>query len=93
MSNTIELDLTNPDLAPLKDKQPGETCDLKGVTVEVTANDGKTLSGNITEAELGDDYSDDESSEGDKSAADDSSDGAEKPIAVVALGIGKKKPM
>jgi hypothetical protein len=56
MANKITLDLSNPALADLKDKQPGDTCDLKSLTVEVTANDGKQLSGDITEAELGDEY-------------------------------------
>jgi hypothetical protein len=81
--NQISLDLANPDLAPLAKKKAGEECTLSEVTIVVTANDGETLTGDIVEAELGEDYGEDYESEekpGEKG----------KPIAVIAIGVGKK---
>lgn len=91
--NDISLDLSNPDLAPLKDKQPGDECQLDSVTLKVTSNDGKTLEGTITDLELGsDEQSNDEGGEGDMPMKDEGmgDTGEHKPIAVIAIGMKKK---
>lgn len=87
-ANSISLDVTQEDLSPLREKQPGETCNLNNVTVEVTANDGQTLSGRITAAELSDEYSDEAQAapaEAAKPAAKST-----KPIAIIAVGAKQK---
>lgn len=104
MPDTFQLDAAdNPDLAALKDKQPGEKCSLKDVQLTITSNDNGQLSGTIDEAELGDDYESSDSGDTEDSADKSSTDeGGEmggmgmmgkqkKPIAVIAIGMGKKK--
>jgi hypothetical protein len=88
--NQISLDLTNPDLAPLAKKKAGEECTLSEVTIVVTANDGETLTGDITEAALGDEYDEGYEDRMSGKMPGKMSDKG-KPIAVIAIGMGKKK--
>lgn len=79
--NTISLDIT--DLPELKDCAEGEEVPVN-VTIKVIKNDGKTLTGEVTEAECDETYPEDGKSEG--------GDGpmmGHRPAAVIAI-LGPK---
>lgn len=82
--NTITIDLTSEGLEPLQKKEEGDTCDLSSCKFTVLKNDGTTLVGELTDVEIDESHYDEakEAMEGDDK---------EEPVAVVALGVGKKK--
>ncbi len=89
MQNTIKLNLNEPDLAPLKDKEVGHECVLSNVKFTATKNDGQTLEGVITDVELGDQYSSDSEGQDDAATEPDGEPAAEESPAKAAL-FGKK---
>lgn len=61
MKNSITIVIgDDPDLAALKEKKPGHTCELSHVAFKVTKNDGKVIEGEPVEVELSDEQYADE---------------------------------
>lgn len=83
--NTITLDLTGEGMEHFARKQEGDPCDLASCSFTVLKNDGSTLVGELTEIEPGGEYQPDSAEETQEDEP------KEKPVAVIALGIPKKK--
>jgi len=92
-ANSISLDVSQDELSPLRGKQPGDSCSLQNVELEVVSNDGKMLTANVVGVELGDTYGEEASgdeSEGEAMPAPTPKK-AVKPIAVIAIGAKTKE--
>lgn len=89
--NTITLSISTPGLEHMKGKKEGEECNLGACSFTVLKNDGETLVGELTDIETdGEEYSEPEEESGEETESEDGGK-KEKPVAVIALGIGKKK--
>jgi hypothetical protein len=88
--STISFDIS--DLPDWADKKPGDTCEAC-VTLTVTTNDGKTLAGEVTDAEACDDGESEAEPSGDSEdmPMDGMHEGKPRPTAVIAIGIKPAK--